>query len=259
MAFAEIDGVRICYQLRGDVGKPVLVLSHSLGVTMAMWELQMETLCSHFRLLRYDTRGHGKTSVPAGLYSIPELGEDVLRLLDSLGIQKASFCGLSMGGVVGQWLGIHASHRLDKLILANTAAKIASTDTWNARIATVMDAGLAPVIEGTLERWFTADFRQSHPETIAETRAMLQATQAAGYAACCAAIRDADFRAELKSITAQTLIICGTHDPVTSVEDGRFLADGIAASKLCKLAAAHLSNVEAAEKFNRELLGFLIP
>jgi 3-oxoadipate enol-lactonase len=257
MAFAEMDGVCIHYELSGDASKPLLVLSHSLGVAMAMWEPQMEVLGSHFRLLRYDTRGHGGSSIPAGSYSIREMGEDVLRLMDLLGIQTASFCGISMGGAIGQWLGIHASNRLERLVLANTAAKIGSAEGWDGRIATVLAQGLSPIIEGTLERWFTAAFREAHPGVVEATRAMLRATDAAGYAGCCAAIRDADFRGEPGAISVPTLIVCGTHDQVTTVDDGRIMAGQISGSKLVELAAAHLSNIEAASEFNLELLQFL--
>jgi 3-oxoadipate enol-lactonase len=257
MVFAELDGLRIHYELSGDAGKPLLVLSHSLGVAMAMWDPQLDMLGSHYRLLRYDTRGHGRSSVAAGSYSIHELAEDVLRLMDLLGIRKASFCGISMGGVVGQWLGIHASNRLEKLVLANTAAKIGSAEIWNGRIATVLAQGLEPVIEGTLERWFTAEFSQAHPEVVGSTRAMLGSTEVAGYVGCCAAIRDADFREELSSISVPMLIVCGTYDPVTTVADGHFLAAQIPGAKLVELSAAHLSNIEAASEFNLELLQFL--
>jgi 3-oxoadipate enol-lactonase len=258
MAFAEIDGLRIHYELSGDAGKPVLVLSHSLGVAMTMWEPQLKELGFHFRLLRYDTRGHGRSDAPTGPYSVGDLGADVVQLMDALGIEKAHFCGLSMGGVIGQWLGVHASGRLDKLVLANTAAKIGNVDTWNARIQTVGEQGLGSIIEGTLERWFTAGFRESRPEKIAAMRAMLQATSAAGYAACCAAIRDADFRADLGRIQSPTLILCGKQDPVTSIDDGRWMAERIAGSKLVELNAAHLSNIEDSVGFNQSVLDFLL-
>ena len=258
MAFAEIDGIRIHYEIIGDASLPTLVLSHSLGVSLAMWEPQVKALAPHFRLLRYDTRGHGESSIPSGPYSPADLGKDVLNLLDALGITQACFCGLSMGGVVGQWLGVNAPNRLHKLVLANTAAKIGVVDTWNTRIATVLHDGLATVIPGTLERWFTPDFRASNPGIVATTEATLQSTSRQGYAACCAVIRDADFRASVSTISTPALVIAGSHDPVTSPEDGRFLADHIAGSRYVELQAAHLSNVEAASAFNAALLSFLI-
>ena len=257
MAFEELDGVRIRYELTGDPGWPVLVLSHSLGADLTMWEPQLAALAQHVCVLRYDIRGHGGSSVPEGPYTAADLGGDVLALLDALGIQQASFCGLSMGGVVGQWLGIHAQDRIQRLVLADTAAKIGTEEGWNSRIETVLRDGLDSVIPGTLERWFTAPFRAAEPETIARTAALLGATSAKGYAACCAAIRDADFRSEVKRIKVPTLIIAGREDPVTSTQDGKFLAEAIADSKYVELASAHLSNVEAADAFNESLLIFL--
>ena len=258
MAFAELDGIRIRYELTGDPGLPVLVMSHSLGVDLTMWEPQLAALARHLRVLRYDTRGHGGSSVPEGPYTAADLGGDVLALLDALGIQQVSFCGLSMGGVVGQWLGIHAQDRIQKLVLADTAAKIGTEEGWNSRIETVLHDGLDPVVPGTLERWFTAPFRVAEPETIARTAAVLGATSAKGYAGCCAVIRDADFRGSIAQIGLPTLVITGSDDPVTPPADGRFMADSIAGSRYAELDAAHLSNVEAAGAFNEALLAFLL-
>lgn len=257
MAFAELEGVSIHYQITGDAGLPTLVFSNSLGANLGMWEPQANVLASHFRLLRYDTRGHGKSSVPPGPYTIADLGQDVLRLLDTLEIEQASFCGISMGGTLGQWLGIHAPKRLHKLILANTAAKIGTAEGWNARIATIQQEGLHPIIPATLERWFTTGFRASHPEAVAAVEAMLQSTDPQGYAANCAAIRDADFRASISAIDLSTLVIAGSHDVGTTPADGRFLAERIAGSQFVELPAAHLSNVEAANQFNAAVLSFL--
>ena len=257
MAFVELDGIRIRYELTGDPGLPVLVMSHSLGVDLTMWEPQLAALAPHVRVLRYDTRGHGGSSVAEGPYTAADLGGDVLALLDALDVQQASFCGLSMGGVVGQWLGIHAQDRILKLVLADTAAKIGTEEGWNTRIETVLRDGLEPVVPGTLERWFTAPFRAAEPETIARTAAVLGATSAKGYAGCCAAIRDADFRRSIAQIGVPTLVITGSGDPVTPPADGRFMADSIAGSRYVELAAAHLSNVEAAGAFNEALLAFL--
>ena len=256
-AFVELDGVRIRYELIGDPGLPVLVMSHSLGVDLAMWEPQMAALASHVRVLRYDTRGHGGSSIPDGPYTAADLGSDVVGLLDVLGIGKASFCGLSMGGVIGQWLGINAQDRIEKLVLADTAAKIGTDEGWNTRIATVRREGLDSVIPGTLERWFTAPFRAAQPETIARTAASLRATSVEGFMACCAAIRDADFRGSIAQIRVPTLVITGSDDPGTPPADGQFLADSIAGSRYVEVPAAHLSNVEAAGEFNEALLEFL--
>jgi 3-oxoadipate enol-lactonase len=222
-----------------------------------MWEPQVNPLGSRFRLLRYDTRGHGNSSVPPGPYTIAELGQDVIQLLDYLEIEQASFCGISMGGVTGQWLGVNFPDRIHKLVLANTAAKIGLAEAWDTRIETVLRDGLDSVIPGTLERWFTAPFHAKHPDVIAAISDMLHATNAQGYASCCAAIRDADFRTSLHAIPTPTLVIAGTHDQGTTPKDGHFLAENIPGASYVELPAAHLSNVEAASEFNAALLGFL--
>jgi 3-oxoadipate enol-lactonase len=258
MAYLETNGIRVHYDLSGSAELPVLVFAHSLGSNLELWEPQLAVLQHYRRILRYDTRGHGASACPAGPYTVEDLGADLLGLLDGLGIAQADFCGLSMGGVVGQWLAIHAPHRLRKLVLADTAAKIGTAEIWNGRLATVEREGLGAVIPGTLERWFTASFRGSHPAVIAKTEAMLRGTASEGYKACCAALRDADFRENAKTIAVPTLLIAGTSDPVTTTADLRFLADAIPGSQFAELSAAHLSNVEAAEAFNQALLHFLI-
>jgi 3-oxoadipate enol-lactonase len=257
MAFLDFEGIRLHYQLTGDSRLPVLVFSNSLGADLSMWEPQLAALAPHFRVLRYDNRGHGQSSASAGPFTIEDLGGDLLRLLDALQIERASFCGISMGGVIGQWLGIHAANRLHKVVLANTAAKIGVSDVWNARIELVLCEGLDPVIPGTLERWFTPAFHAVHPEAIEETAAMLRGTSVPAYAACCAALRDTDFRASLSAITVPTLVLAGTFDPVTTPADGRYLADNIPTASYVELNAAHLSNVEAAPTFNAALLEIL--
>jgi len=257
MPFTDFEGIRLHYQISGDSSLPVLVFSNSLGANLSMWEPQLAALDPHFRILRYDHRGHGQSSAPAGPYTIENLGRDVLHLLDAHQIERASFCGISMGGVIGQWLGIQAPDRLHKLILANTAAKIGVPEVWNARIELVLREGLDPVIPGTLERWFTPAFHASHPDAIQATAAMLRAASVPAYAACCAALRDADFRVSLSAISVPTLVLAGRYDPVTTPEDGRYLAENIPAARYAELAAAHLSNVEAATAFNLQMRDFL--
>jgi 3-oxoadipate enol-lactonase len=173
MAFAELKDVRLHYefdQARNVAeGTPVLVLSHSLGVGVGIWVRQVAALSKKLRLLRYDTRGHGLSSVPDGEYSMEELGGDVIGLLDALGIEKAHFCGVSLGGMTGLWLGVHAPHRLRSLMVADTAALIGTREGWDARIAQVRAEGMASIAEGTLERWYTAGFREASPDQIAAT------------------------------------------------------------------------------------------
>ncbi|QLC74815.1 3-oxoadipate enol-lactonase [Pseudomonas sp. LPB0260] len=248
------------YQLEGPAGAPVLVLSNSLGTDLHMWDAQMPAFTEHFRVLRYDTRGHGHSLVSEGFYSIEQNGRDVLALLDALDVAKAHFCGLSMGGLIGQWLGINACERLDKLVLCNTAAKIASPEVWNPRIDSVLrdgQAAMQALRDASIARWFTAAFAAAEPAKVEPVVAMLAQTSPQGYAANCAAVRDADYREQLAAIRAPTLIVAGSADPVTTVADGRFMAERISGARLLELHAAHLSNVEAGEAFTRPVLDFL--
>ncbi len=246
------------YTLEGDATKPVLVLSHSLGAASAMWEPQRVEFLEHFRLLAYDTRGHGRSSVPAGPYTIAQLGQDVVDLLDAMGISTASFCGLSMGGMVGQWLGAHAAQRIDRLVLSNTAAKIGTAEDWNARIQAVRDGGMAAIVPAVLRRWFTPSFRERYPRDVEATAAMLLATSPEGYNACCGAIRDMDQQAVLGRIQASALVLIGTYDQATSHEEGQRLAAAIPRAQLVELPAAHLGNVEAPDAFTAATLNFLL-
>jgi 3-oxoadipate enol-lactonase len=208
-------------------------------------------------VLRYDTRGHGQSSATPGEYSIELLGRDVIALLDHLGVGTAAFCGLSLGGFIGQWLGANAPQRLNKLILANTAAKIGTAQTWNNRIREVELGGTSAIADSTLTRWLTESFRNKYPERVAWIKQLLLATSAAGYISCCAAVRDMDFRADVERISVPTLVIAGSVDPVASLADAEFLRDHITGASLTVLPAAHLSNVEAEDAFTSALLTFL--
>ena len=248
------------YQLEGPAGAPVLVLSNSLGTDLHMWDAQIPAFTEHLRVLRYDTRGHGASLVTPGPYSIEQSGRDVLALLDALDIPRAHFCGLSMGGLIGQWLAINAPERIERLVLCNTAAKIGTPDVWNPRIDTVLGGGaqaMRDLRDASVSRWFTADFAEAHPARVEPVVAMLAGTSPEGYAANCAAVRDADFREQLGSIRAPTLIVCGSGDPVTTPSDGRILQARIPGAELVEFHAAHLSNVQAGEAFNDKLLAFL--
>jgi 3-oxoadipate enol-lactonase len=246
------------YALSGPAGAPVVVLSNSLGTNHTMWDAQLLALAAHFQVLCYDTRGHGRSSVSPGPYSVAQLGQDVLALLDGLGIRQAHFCGLSLGGLTGQWLGIHAPERLHKLVLSNTAAKIGTAETWNARIAQVEAEGLGGLVDATAGRWFTPKFRQSQPAAVQRVLSCFSATSAAGYVACCAAVRDADFWQAVRRISVPTYVLAGTHDCVTTVADGEFLETHIPHAHLLPLPAAHLANVEAAPMFTGALLRFFL-
>ena len=256
MPFVEVGELRTHYALTGSQ-EPVLLFSNSLGADFSMWDPQMAELERRFRILRYDTRGHGKSSVTPADYTIEQLGRDVLALLDSLRIDRVHFCGLSMGGMIGIWLGIHAPSRLHRLALANTAARIGTQEMWNARIATVRKQGMKSVAAAVIERWFTPQFRASFPETAARAQQMLEKTAPEGYAACCAAIRDMDQRDALAQIKAPTLVIYGGSDPVTPASDAQFLTDRIQGAVKVELPAAHLSNVEQAAAFTEALSNFL--
>lgn len=258
MPMFDTGNGQLQYEIEGAADAPVLVLSNSLGTTLDMWSPQMPALLEHFRVLRYDTRGHGQSAVTPGPYSIAQLGADVLAMLDHLHIARVHFCGLSMGGMTGMWLGIHASDRIAKLALCNTSAAIGVPEMWNARIAQVRQDGMAAIIPAVLERWFTADFLTHAPAQVERVRAMLAATSVEGYVANCAAVRDMDLRAELTRIRALTLVIAGRHDKSTPPEHGEFIAKAITAARYVELNAAHLSNWEVAQSFTRQLLDFLL-
>jgi 3-oxoadipate enol-lactonase len=254
---AKVNCTHIHYAFSGPEDAPVLLLSHSLGTNFTMWDAQLPQLTTSFRVLRYDTRGHGQSEVSRGPYDFDKLGRDVLGLADELGIGKFSFCGLSMGGVTGMWLGINASYRLHKLVLCSTAAKIGNADTWNARIEAVRKGGMKAVAAATMERWFTAGFREREPQTVERIRKMVESTDPEGFIACCEALREADFRESIKQIRTPTLVISGTHDPGTPPTEGKFIAKQIQGAHYAELDAAHLCNIEEREAFTKELSKFL--
>src|ERR1700733_2472356 len=256
MPFAEVAELKTHYALTAGEG-PVLMLSNSLGTDFSMWDPQMEELQQRFRILRYDTRGHGKSSVTPGDYSIDQLGRDVLGLLDSLDLDRVYFCGLSMGGMIGIWLGIHAPGRLYRLVLCNTAARIGTKEIWNARIATVRKSGMKSVAAAVIERWFTAEFRASCGKKVIWAQRMIENSPPDGYAACCAAIRDMDQRDAVAQIKVPTLVIYGGSDSVIPASDSHFLADQIQGAVTVELPAAHLSNVEQAGPFTKAVTNFL--
>jgi 3-oxoadipate enol-lactonase len=255
--FIDLRGERFHYRFDGPESAPVVVLSNSLGTDLTMWDPQISALTQRFRVLRYDTRGHGASPVTPGPYRIAQLADDVINLLDALGVHRASFCGLSMGGATGMRLALGAASRFDKIILCNTAARIGTDEFWNARIAALRRDGLAPAAQTLPERWFTAAYRERAPKVVEAVCANLLRQSAAGYIACCEAIRDHDERETIAGIRLPTLVIAGTHDVPTPPADGRFLASRIAGARYVELNASHLSNIEAADEFNRAVLDFL--
>lgn len=252
------DGCRIAYRFDGPGDAPVLLLSNSLGTNMAMWDAQMDDWTRDFRVLRYDQRGHGASDAPPGGYSLDRLGRDVIELLDALRIERAHFCGLSLGGMTGQWLGIRAPERISKLILANTSSYMGPPDAWDARIKLVREEGMAPLAKATIQRWFTCCFAVTEADAVAPLAAMLQANSPQGYAGCCAAIRDMDMRRTVALIDTPTLVIGGTLDPATPPAHSEALAATISSAQLTMLQAAHLSNVEQADSFGAIVSQFLV-
>lgn len=257
MPIAKLQGLSVHYAMTGHESAPVVILSNSLGANFSMWVAQLTTLEKQFRVLRYDTRGEGLTSVTPGPYTIDLLGSDVLRLLDFLKIERAHFCGLSMGGMIGMWLGLNAGNRLDKLVLCNTAAKIGTAEAWNTRIESVSRGGMSDVAAAVCERWFTPAFRERSPEVVARTQRTIESMPPDGYVACCAAVRDYDARERVAQIHTPTLVIAGKHDPATPPADGRLLAERITGARYVELDASHLSNIEASEEFTAALINFL--
>jgi 3-oxoadipate enol-lactonase len=258
MPFANLPDVKLHYEMSGAEHLPVLVFSNGLGTTLRMWEPQVDAFSKHFRVLRCDTRGHGQSGVTAGPYTIGQLSGDVVGLLDALKIERANFCGLSMGGLIGMFLGANASDRFLKIVLCDTAAKIGTDDSWNARIQAVHNGSMKVISSGVLERWLTASFRASHPQETQSILSMLEATNPEGYMACCAAIRDADLRSAINNIRNPCLALTGTHDTTCPPAEAHFLESAIPAAAYAEISAAHLSNVEARDDFNRHVLRFLL-
>jgi len=257
MSYADLSQARLYYVIDGPADAPVLVLSNSLGTCADMWAQQIPELSRHFRVLRYDTRGHGKSSVPEGEYSFAQLGGDVIELLDHLGIARAHFCGLSMGGPTGLWLALEHPGRIDRLVLCNTAARIGSAQGWTDRIAAVREKTLQAMAPALVERWLTAEYRAAHPGLTQVLVDMLRRTPDAGYIGNVAALRDADLRDRIGAITQRTLVIASTHDLAATPADGRFLADTIPNARYVEFATSHISNWEQPEAFTRTVADFL--
>ena len=260
MPFATVNNTRIFYRLEGNAGRPVIVLSHSIGCDMSLWAQQVSDLLQHFQVLRYDTRGHGASDAPKGDYSMEIMGRDVMGLVDALGIATFAFCGLSLGGMIGQWLGANAGDRLTGLVLANTSSHIAPKSFWDERRRLVLEGGMAAIVDGAMQRFFS-------PETLAEKnvyassiRAVILGTDPAGYAACCAAIRDMDHTALLAEIRVATLVIVGERDVSTPwAGHGEVLAREIRGARMVHLPTAHLSNVERPRSFTAAIYELLRP
>jgi len=257
MTSVHLDEVSIRYELTGLDNQPLLAFSNSLGTDLSMWDPQVKALRKGFRILRYDMRGQGESSVVPGGGTIEKFARDFVRLLDMLSIDRVNFCGLSMGGMIGMWLGVNAPDRLDRLVLCNTASRIGTRDTWNTRIASVRQGGMQAVSAAVIERWFTPEFRMASPGLVTRAQRMLEASPIEGYASCCSAIRDMDQTDCIGRIRIPTLVIAGTHDAVTPPHVSRFLVEQIVGAQYVELAAAHLSNIEQADSFTSALRDFV--
>jgi 3-oxoadipate enol-lactonase len=243
-------------RIDGPPGAPLLVLSGGLGTTTSVWDAQLPGLTEHFRLLRFDLPGHGASPVPAGPVSVAGIGRAVLGLLDDLEAARVSFCGLSLGGMIGLWLGANATDRVDRLVLACTGASLGTREGYAERAAAVRAGGVGTTVDGARERWFTPAFRDS-----AEARRILdelRTISTEGYAACAEAVGEFDFHAELGAIRPPTLVVHGEDDPVTPPAVVDALVDGIPGARRCAIAhAAHLANVEQPDAFTAAVLSHL--
>ena len=248
---------RIHYQLSGAPNGQLLVLSNSLGSSLHMWDKVLPALEAHHRVLRYDTRGHGNSGIPPGPYTLNQLVDDVLFLLDHVGADRVNFCGLSLGGIVGQGLAIRFPHRVCRLVLANTSARILTHELWDQRIASVQQSRMAPLAAATLGRWFTSEYRVHHPEEMETVREMIASTDPNGYIGCCCVLRNSDLRSETGSIRTPALIVAGKHDPATPAADGRALAAALPHAQYVELDSSHLSAWERADEFAHAVLAFL--
>jgi len=252
-----IDGLRMAYQIDGPDNAPTLVLIHCLGANIRMWDPQIDALCPHLRVVRYDIRGHGNSEASKPPLTIERLGRDLLALMDHLQIARAHVCGLSLGGLIAQYFVIHHPERVERAVFANTAARLGTTASWEARIGAIRAGGMASIRDMVIGRFFSAAFRNRHPDVAKTFGDILQATRADGYIAACTALRDADLRQSVSSIHVPTLVIAGGLDEATPQAQSAELAAAIGGSEFVVLQeAAHLSNVEQPDEFSRHLMKF---
>ncbi|HEX7885343.1 MAG TPA: 3-oxoadipate enol-lactonase [Phenylobacterium sp.] len=253
----DADGCRIVGEAHGSPDAPPLLFLNSIGCDRTLWDEQVRGLSADFRCIVFDARGHGESDAPAAEYGLAQLGQDALGILDAAGADRAHVCGLSLGGLVAQWLAIHAPRRTASLVLANTSSRIGNVEGWETRRALVFAEGLAGIADMAVSRFFSESFRQAHPEPVAELRRRFVAASATGYAGCCAALRDADLTPQLSAIQAPTLVIGGELDVSTPPDQTAALAAAITGARHQVLRAAHLSNLEQADAFTAALRGHL--
>jgi 3-oxoadipate enol-lactonase len=258
MPVISVNNTRLNYQLEGNEQDPVLILSNSLGTDMGMWALQLHEFLPYFRILRYDTRGMGGSDAPPGEYAMAQLGRDVLALADAFQIRAFVFAGVSLGGMIGQWLGANAPDRLTALILANTSPYLPPKSNWDDRRSAVLERGMSAIVDMAMGRFFSAETLAKNDPLVKTVRETFLATNPVGYAGCCAAIREMDIRPLLPSITAPTLVIAGDRDVSTPWPGhGEILAREIPGAKAVHLPAAHISNIEQPQAFNSAVVDFL--
>jgi 3-oxoadipate enol-lactonase len=257
MPTVQSDGCPIYYEIEGQSNAPVLMLSNSIGTNLSMWDDQVPAVTQKFRLLRYDRRGHGKSGAPKGAYTMDQLGRDALAVADAAGAKRFYWCGLSMGGMVGQWLGANAPDRLEKLVITNTHSYYDDKKPWNDRIKLVSEKGLAAIGDAMMERWFTEGFRKGSPDKVARVRAMFVATPDDGFIGCSQAVRDMDFRESNKRITTPTLVIVGEKDVATLPVWGEEIAKQIKGAKLVSIPdVSHLANIGQPKAYTDAVLNF---
>ena len=259
MPIVTIEGVPFAVRVDGPETAPALLLSNSLSSDLSMWDDQVPRWSRQFRVVRYDQRGHGQTPAPPGPYTMERLARDSVAVLDHLGIARAHFCGLSLGGMVGMWLLAHARERIDRAVLSNTSPYMGPVDLWEGRIALAREGGMEATVEPTVKRWFPEAFHARAPATVERVRAMIRRTSVAGYIGCCEAIRDMDQRESIRTISTPTLVIIGANDPATTTEAGRAIQAAIPGATLAVLDAAHISNIEQPAAFTATVEAFLRP
>ena len=257
MPFADLPNARIHYALSGNENSPTLILSNSLGTNFSMWDAQLAAFEKQFRVLRYDKRGHGESSVPPSPYSVSELTGDILALADFLHIDRFCFCGLSIGGMIGMTLALQSPERLHKLVICSTAAKIGTRESWNTRIETVRTQGMKEIARTTPQRWFTPGFIAKSPDVVAAIMRVIESMNPEGYIGGCCAVRDFDAQTRASQIRVPTLVISATHDPAAPPSAGHFLTDNIVGSRCAELNASHIANIEDAANFTAKVSDFL--
>lgn len=251
------DGTRLNVRVEGREDAPALLLAHSVGCDLTLWDHQAAALAARYRIIRHDARGHGQSDAPEGDYTIERLGADAIAILDALDVKRAHLCGLSLGGTLGQWMALHAPERLMSLALCDTAARLGTVEGWQSRIDVARGQGMAPLVDMSMRRFFSDDFRARAPETVAAFRRTFLATPGHGFAGCCAVLRDSDFRTDIGHIRVPTLVLAGRHDIPTPPADSEALAQGIPHATLVLLDTGHISAVEDPAAFTAALVAHL--